>query len=103
MFIYRPEYYGIMEDDNGTTAGMADIILAKHRSGGVGEVRLRFIGKYARFENKEFTTNEQLSNSMPQNASFDNGSGTTIIVDSKINRENNDFNQGLLPDSEVPF
>ena len=48
MFIYRPEYYGIMEDEKGATAGMADIIIAKHRSGEVGEVRLRFVGKYAR-------------------------------------------------------
>ena len=103
MFIYRPEYYGQMEDDKGSTAGMADIILAKHRSGGVGEVRLRFVGKYARFENTEFTTNEQLASSLPMNTSFDSGGNPTIIVDSKINRENDNFAQGLQPDTEAPF
>ena len=36
-FIYRPEYYGIMEDENGASlAGVAEIIFAKHRNGAVG-------------------------------------------------------------------
>ena len=98
MFIYRPEYYGI-EDDNGPTAGMADIIIAKHRSGSVGEVRLRFVGKYARFENKDFVTSEQMLNStMPQNVGFDQGGAPTILVDSKINRPNN-----FPPEENVPY
>lgn len=52
-FIYRPEYYGLTEDENGSTAGMGDIIIAKHRNGGLDTVRLRFVGKYARFENAD--------------------------------------------------
>jgi len=33
-FIHRPEYYGINQDENGMpTAGMAEIIIAKHRNG----------------------------------------------------------------------
>lgn len=88
MFIYRPEYYQILEDDKGSTLGMADIILAKHRSGGIGDVRLRFIGKYTRFENPEFTTNADLANGfMPQSTSFDSGGASTIIVDSVINKD----------------
>ena len=106
MFIYRPEYYGILDDENGPTTGMADIILAKHRSGGVGEVRLRFIGKYTRFENPEFTTNAQLANSMmPQNGSFDSGV-PTMIVDSSINRDVMDSGSGSFapsPDGDTPF
>ena len=50
-FIYRPEYYGLLEDDQGPTSGMGDIIVAKHRNGSTDTVRLRFIGKYARFDN----------------------------------------------------
>ena len=104
MFIYRPEYYGIMED-NGPTAGMADIILAKHRSGSVGEVRLRFVGQYARFENQDFVTNSQLQNSlMPQNTNFDNGGQPTIIVDSKINwQDNSSFATGPPTDEDAPY
>ena len=49
MFIYRPEYYGIMEDDKGSTTDVADIIIAKNDFGNVGDVRLAFPG-HSRFE-----------------------------------------------------
>ena len=49
-FIHRPEYYGIHQDENGMpTAGMAEIILAKHRNGAVCDVNLRFVKEQARF------------------------------------------------------
>lgn len=99
MFIYRPEYYGILEDDKGSTAGMADIILAKHRSGGVGEARLRFVGKYARFENRELVDASQFAGSMPQGGGFEGGS--TVIVNSKINHDREPF--GMGPDEDAPF
>ena len=50
VFIYRPEYYKIDEDDKGPTKGMADILIAKHRNGALAEIRMRFIDKFARFE-----------------------------------------------------
>ncbi|MCD7971466.1 MAG: replicative DNA helicase [Candidatus Azobacteroides sp.] len=51
-FIHRPEYYKIYEDSNGESLlGMAEIIIAKHRNGAVGDVRLRFRSEYARFQN----------------------------------------------------
>ena len=49
-FIHRPEYYGINQDENGMpTAGMAEIIIAKHRNGAVTDVNLRFLKDQARF------------------------------------------------------
>ena len=49
-FIHRPEYYGMTTDENGTpTAGMAEIIIAKHRNGEVTDVKLRFLKEQARF------------------------------------------------------
>lgn len=49
-FIYRPEYYKITEDENGVdTRGMAEIILAKHRNGALGTVKLKFIDHFAKF------------------------------------------------------
>lgn len=51
MFIYRPEYYGITEDEMGPTAGVAEVIVAKNRRGKVGNVRLRFLPMFLRFEN----------------------------------------------------
>ena len=97
MFIYRPEYYGITEDDNGSTVGMADIILSKHRSGGVGDVRLRFVKEFARFENPPQDTGfGGAMAGMSPNGGFDNGG--SMIIDSKMNED-----QGLAPDGDVPF
>lgn len=52
-FIHRPEYYKITEDANGKSMkGLAEIIIAKHRNGAVGDVHLRFRPNFARFENE---------------------------------------------------
>ena len=49
-FIHRPEYYGFTQTEDGQpTAGMAEIILAKHRNGAVTDVNLRFLKDQARF------------------------------------------------------
>ena len=52
-FIHRPEYYTkASEDSEGNDIrGLAEFILAKHRSGSVGDVKMRFVGSYARFDN----------------------------------------------------
>lgn len=54
LFVHRPEYYRIFEDDNGRNLkGMAQIIIAKHRKGATGDVLLTFRGEFTRFENPE--------------------------------------------------
>lgn len=53
-FIYRPEYYDIDtwdDDDQSPTAGQAEFIIAKHRNGGLGNIRMSFIGKFGKFAN----------------------------------------------------
>jgi len=55
-FIYRPEYYGMTEwdDDERTPCeGQAEFIIAKHRNGGLDNIRLKFVGKLAKFANLE--------------------------------------------------
>ena len=50
LFLYRPEYYGITEDEAGNPAhGLAEVIVAKHRNGSLDSVKLKFIGKYTKF------------------------------------------------------
>tara|TARA_R100001129_G_scaffold22384_2_gene14177 strand:- start:698 stop:1981 length:1284 start_codon:yes stop_codon:yes gene_type:complete len=50
MLIYRPEYYGIEYNDNGNESkGTANIIFAKGRNIGVGEVTLKFISEITKF------------------------------------------------------
>lgn len=54
LFLYRPEYYGLTEDEEGRpTAGIGEVIIAKHRNGETGIVPLRFIGKYVKFVDLE--------------------------------------------------
>lgn len=107
-FIHRPEYYTkSSEDANGNDIrGLAELIVAKHRSGAVGDVKLRFVSRYARFEN----WNE---NADMINAAF--GTMETRREDSRMNRENLEggdfhFGQGVsggpdlspLPGEEEP-
>ncbi|MBA3971416.1 MAG: replicative DNA helicase [Bacteroidetes bacterium] len=50
MFIHRPEYYNITEDENGaSTLGMAELIIAKHRNGPVDSAKTRYIGQFTKF------------------------------------------------------
>lgn len=54
LFVHRPEYYHIYNDDKGRDLhGMAQIIIAKNRKGSTGDVLLTFQGEYTRFENPE--------------------------------------------------
>jgi len=46
-FIYREEYY----DKESERAGIADIIIAKHRNGALGDVELTFAKEYPKFLN----------------------------------------------------
>jgi len=53
-FIYRPEYYKIEEwddEEQSPTEGQAELIIAKHRNGGLDNIRLKFIGSLGKFDN----------------------------------------------------
>jgi len=50
LFIHRPEYYGIVQDEAGNSLiGIAELIVAKHRNGAVGDVKLHFRSSEAKF------------------------------------------------------
>ena len=52
--IYRPEYYGISEwEDGSSSEGQAELILAKHRNGGLDNIRLKFTGYLGEFSDLE--------------------------------------------------
>ncbi len=53
-FIYRPEYYKIDEwddEERTPTQGQAEFIVAKHRNGGLDNIRLKFIAQLGKFDN----------------------------------------------------
>ena len=102
-FIYRPEYYGLHQDENGeSNAGVGEIIVAKHRNGALENVRLKFIGQYARFENfdsfgEEFAPVE--GSALLANQEFDSPKDS-YTVQSRLNKEDNFDRES---EDEVPF
>ncbi|QNL48989.1 replicative DNA helicase [Olivibacter sp. SDN3] len=82
LFLYRPEYYGMTEDEEGRpTAGVGEVIIAKNRHGETTIVPLKFVGKYVKFQDLEEDFNG--------GTSF--GSGST---------EDNPFSAGMMPSPE---
>jgi len=52
LFLYRPEYYGIMEfEDNTSTENKGEIIISKQRNGATGSVQVGFIKEIAKYTN----------------------------------------------------
>jgi replicative DNA helicase len=94
-FIYRPEYYGLTEfNDNERTPsqGLAELIIAKHRNGGLDNIRLRFIANLAKFAdvdgynfNNDFNGGSTEARAIPANNAFLDSGATTITVSSKMN------------------
>lgn len=53
LFIYRPEYYHLEENELGESAfGLAEMIVAKNRNGVIGQFNLQFIPRYGKFEER---------------------------------------------------
>ena len=103
MFIYRAEYYKIDQFEDGTpTKGIAEIIIAKHRNGPVGEIKLRFVDKFAKFESLDPL------NLPPQADDVSAGiSNNNITIPSSMNNDDNDDNDENddfdNKDKNVPF
>ncbi len=103
-FIHRPEYYKIFQDEKGNDLhGMAEIIIAKHRNGAVGDILLRFRSEYARFQNPDDEIIVPLPGEEPG------------VIRSKINKRssvppppvepmsNDNPFAGPIPNDNVPF
>lgn len=91
IFIHRPERVGIRVDDEGNSLkGIAEIIIAKHRNGAVGDIRLRFVEELAFFRNLERTS--PFYSASPAIARGRRGAGkgaekTTKKIPSRMNEE----------------
>ena len=114
MFLYRPEYYGITEDEAGQpTNNVGEVILAKNRNGSLDTVTLKFIGKYTKFCDWE---DDSLGNmgddfgALP-GSDFPETTQRTITLSSKINKQEEVGNRPSGPpappppgdDEEAPF
>ena len=91
MFLYRPEYYKIDQDEDGMpTQGLAEVIIAKHRNGSLDTAKLKFIGKFTKFTDFE---DRQVS---------DKPYSGMITRESRLNTSR-DSAAPAKPDEETPF
>lgn len=87
-FIYRPEYYQILEDEEGQSLkGIAEIIFAKNRHGALKTVKMKFTDQFARFSDLDDPNFDDL----PDNT-FENPNSIIITRPSKMN-----------DDEDIPF
>lgn len=107
LFVHRPEYYHIYQDDSGRDLhGMAQIIIAKHRKGATGDVLLTFRGEFTRFENPEDT---RLGNRAPANEARGGeilGSKINGSLSADLSADYNPFSSDPLPppnNEPMPF
>lgn len=105
IFIHRPEYYGFTEDEEGNSLlGLAEIILAKHRNGAVGDIKLRFQKEMARFSDlDDVDYSGYLTKSSAPEVS------PAVTFKSRMNEDGISGNEGFgfetsrKPDSDIPF
>jgi len=96
LFLYRPEYYGITEDEMGNpTQGITEVIIAKHRNGSLDTVALKFIGKYTKFA--DLASNDPLSN---RNNFFETEK-MSITMASKVNGTHS-YKNDNSPNLDIP-
>ena len=103
IFIHRPEKYGFLEDEEGNSLkGLAEIILAKHRNGPIGEIMLRFKDEFAKFVDLDVDYIAPLDEDLP--------GSSPLTVSSKMNEDFNQSKPGLSDlqknsdfSDEVPF
>lgn len=95
IFCYRPEYYGVpvyeMGNETLNADGLMILILAKHRSGTLGELRLGFNGTLTKLETYETLLAQKMADANP----FKN--------EIKPNPDANFNSQNSFEDDDNPF
>ncbi|NAS32677.1 replicative DNA helicase [Flavobacteriaceae bacterium R38] len=103
-FIYRPEYYKIEEwddEERSPTQGQAEFIVAKHRNGGLDNIRLKFIGQLGKFDNlDDFDSPFEFQSKMNENDDNPFSNNLPSADDAFGSSMNQEFNPD---DDNVPF
>ncbi len=78
-FIHRPEYYtkSATDAEGNDVRGLAEFIIAKHRNGQVGVVKMRFTSQFVRFENWDDAYNSVQVLTAQSRMNSGSGSGDT--------------------------
>ncbi len=105
-FIYRPEYYKIEEwddEERTPTQGQAEFIVAKHRNGGLENIRLKFIGELGKFDNLEdFSFPSEIPSRM-NSGDDDSGFGGSNLPSPSADEAFGSSMNSDFDDDDVPF
>jgi replicative DNA helicase len=96
MFIYRPSYYDLDQDEDGNVIpeDYAEVNIAKHRNGSLQTVPLKFIGKFTKFMDRQSDEFDSFTPIEPSDDfGFDAGA-SNMIMPSSMNEEE---------EGDVPF
>ena len=96
MFIYRPSYYDLDQDEDGNVIpeDYAEVHIAKHRNGSLQTVPLKFIGKFTKFMDRQSDEFDSFTPIEPSDDfGFDAGA-SNMIMPSSMNEEE---------EGDVPF
>jgi replicative DNA helicase len=101
LFIHRPEYYGITEDDSGNSLlGVAEIIIAKHRNGATGDIHLSFKKELAKFSDMENQFNHNFGSA---NQTFSSKMNKEVELAGVGISKNSNFDNQKSNTSDAPF
>jgi len=106
-FIYRPEYYKIDEwddDDASPTQGQGEFIVAKHRNGGLENIRLKFIGELGKFDNlDDFSTPMEFHSRMNDGEEPNPFASGGLPTPDPGDAFGGGFPSNSNPDDDIPF
>ncbi|MGB1248218.1 MAG: replicative DNA helicase [Chitinophagales bacterium] len=97
IFLYRPEYYKITQDEDGMDCrGIGEVIVAKHRNGALETVKVRFVPHFAKFQNLENNHFTEPAGHLESN---------TITMGSRMNEDGFDKQDegGDFAEEDTPF
>ena len=102
-FIHRPEYYKIYKDQYGNDLkGIAEFIIAKHRNGSVEDVKMRFVGQYARFLDLH-STNEGIDEGLISSSRISSEAAESTQPPADDGGFDSLTAADLTPQNDVPF
>lgn len=111
-FIYRPDYYGLDNQEEGMDENYAELVIAKHRNGALEDVKLQFIKRFAKFGNhfdkfdvreaimSDFSRPDNPANGMQPNSGFESPG---ITIPSSMNKDASPLPNENEPDFDDPM
>jgi len=99
-FIYRPNYYNLEDDNLDMPKDVTEIIVAKHRNGGLDTVKLKFVAENVSFQDYDDLDSDFSSDFITNPFSGNSG---VVLRPSKLNTENKSPDDGFEIRNDFDF